>query len=67
MSISADERQKRIDKIEAENKALKELNDLSEMRKRVRSERSLIEKDEAEDEEEAPLKNVALPPDSPSL
>ena len=44
MKTLDEERQQRINQIENENEALKKLNDLSEIKKRVQSEKSLAEK-----------------------
>ena len=46
-----EERQKRIEQLEKENLALEELNDLSEMRKRVMDEIGLKERLNIEDDE----------------
>jgi hypothetical protein len=62
MTISKEERQKRIDRIEAENKALKKLNDLSDLRKRVERDGSLLDDVEDTGEPTDTFKKVAVPP-----
>jgi hypothetical protein len=60
MTISSEERQRRIDLLEKENEAIKNLNDLSGIKSRVEKDKSLI--DQAgiiEDESQNPMKKIA--------
>ncbi len=66
MGNAHDERQKRIDKIEAENKALKDLNDLKKLRQKIESEPALGDQVGVEDESEVPLRKIAKHLKSPS-
>jgi hypothetical protein len=61
--LSQEERQKRIDQIENENKALKELNDLSRLKDRVSKEPSIADQVGLIEERpaEQPLKKIANP------
>lgn len=62
MKISNEERQQRINQIEKENEALKKLNDLSEIKKRVQQDKSLTEQlDIVEEDITIPVKKIASP------
>lgn len=67
--ISPEERQKRIDQIENENQALKELNDFNSLRERVKSEPSIMDQLELNEENTSkdPLKKTAIPPVEPLI
>jgi hypothetical protein len=67
--ITPEERQKRIDQIEKENQALKELNDFRNLKERVKNEPSIIAQVGIIEESEAdkPLKKIATPAIEPSI
>lgn len=68
MTISSEERQRRIDLIEKENQAIKKLNDLSQIKSRVESEDSLVKQAEIDEAtEQTPIKKVATPGNEPTL
>lgn len=68
MSISNEERQRRIDLLEKENLAIKQLNDLSQIKSRVESEDSLVKQANIDDQlERTPLKKIANPKSEPTL
>ena len=66
--ISQEERQKRIEQVEKENKALRELNDLSNLKERVKKESSLVDQvGLVEETVEQPFKKIANPPVDSSI
>lgn len=68
MKISNEERQQRINQIEKENEALKKLNDLSEIRKRVQEDKSLTELfNIVEEDTQIPVKKIAIPETEPTI
>lgn len=68
MKISNEERQQRINQIEKENEALKKLNDLSEIKKRVQQDKSLTEQfDIVEEDITIPVKKIASPENEPTI
>lgn len=68
MTISNEERQRRIDLLEKENQAIKKLNDLSQIKSRVESEDSLVKQANIEEQsEQSPLKKIATPKNEPTL
>lgn len=68
MTISNEERQRRIDLLEKENQAIKKLNDLSGIKSRVESEDSLVKQANiSENSEQEPLKKIANPKNESTL
>ena len=67
MAITPEERQKRIDLIKKENEAIKQLNDLSDMKNRVRNEKSLVDQIGIIEDEEIPEKQSAIPSSETNL
>lgn len=66
--MGSEERQKRINIIEQENKAIKDLNDLSEMKRRIQNEKPLHEQvDISEELINKPMKKIANPESENSI
>ena len=61
--ISPDERQRRIQQIEDENKALRNLNNFAELKERIKNEPSLLDQVGIDEDvtEQHPFKKIANP------